>query len=222
MELSIREVSEMLQVSEKTIQRWLTEGTIPHQKVNNQFRFNRAELLEWATAKKIPFSPTLYIEPESAAKSLPQLSDALEAGGIFYKIPGADKEAVLKAISGILRLPNGADREMLFRMLMTREALGSTGIGDGIAIPHVRNPIVLNLARPAVSLCFLEKPINILFTILSSNVRVHLHLLSRLSYVLHDQKFREALAKQAFSQQIVVELRRVEKTLRPPDTSPNP
>ena len=76
--------------------------------------------------------------------------------------------------------------------ILAREALGSTGIGDGIAIPRVRNPIVLHLSRPIVTLCFLERPVDFgaldgqpvttLFTLISPTVRAHLHLLSRLSY----------------------------------------
>ena len=44
-------------------------------------------------------------------------------------------------------------------VLLAREALGSTGIGDGIAMPHVRNPIVLPVDAPIVSLCYLEEAV---------------------------------------------------------------
>ena len=59
-----------------------------------------------------------------------------------------------------MKLPDDVDREFLYQVLLAREALGSTGIGDGIAIPHVRNPIVLHLSRPTVTLCFLEQPVD--------------------------------------------------------------
>ena len=79
-------------------------------------------------------------------------------------------------------------------MILARESLGSTGFGGGIAIPHVRNPIVLHIPRPMITLCFLETPIEFgaidgmpvhtLFTLVSPTVRAHLHLLSRLTYGL--------------------------------------
>ena len=85
-----------------------------------------------------------------------------------------------------MRLPEEVDSEFLYQVLLAREALGSTGMGDGIAIPHVRNPIVLHLSRPMVTLCFLEtpidfgsldgKPVTTLFTLISPTVRAHLHL----------------------------------------------
>src|SRR5213076_3370625 len=49
----------------------------------------------------------------------------------------------------VMPLPAQVDRELLLGMLLAREALQSTGIGDGIAIPHVRNPIVLHVAHPS-------------------------------------------------------------------------
>ena len=50
------------------------------------------------------------------------------------------------------RCPPGQDREFLLDVLEAREALSSTGIGDGIAIPHVRNPILLHVEQPFVAL----------------------------------------------------------------------
>lgn len=50
MRLSVKDVAGLLKVSEKTIYRWIKQETIPCYRVNEQFRFNRSELLEWATA----------------------------------------------------------------------------------------------------------------------------------------------------------------------------
>jgi PTS system nitrogen regulatory IIA component len=47
----------------------------------------------------------------------------------------------------------------LFQVLLARESLGSTALGNGVAVPHVRNPIVLHIQRPMVTLCFLEQAI---------------------------------------------------------------
>ena len=46
MQLSVRDVARMLNVSEKSIYRWIQQGQLPAYKVNEQYRFNRAELLE--------------------------------------------------------------------------------------------------------------------------------------------------------------------------------
>jgi PTS system nitrogen regulatory IIA component len=140
-------------------------------------------------------------------------------GGIHYRVAGTDKASVLSAVVDLMRLPDEVDRKFLLQVLLVRESLGSTGVGDGIAIPHVRNPIVMYIPKPTVTLCFLEhqidfdaidgKPVNTLFTIVSPTVRSHLHLLSRLAFKLRDDEFRSILARQGSRDEILAALRRV-------------
>ena len=156
MQLVVKDVARLFNVSEKTVYRWIDQGILPAYRINDQYRFNRAELLEWATSRRMNVSPDIFAEPESSATPLPSLVEALQAGGIFYRIGGTEKESVLRAVVETLRLPEEVDRGFLLRVLLARETLESTGIGDGIAIPHVRNPVVLHVARPLITLCFLE------------------------------------------------------------------
>jgi nitrogen PTS system EIIA component len=203
MQLSVKDAASILNVSEKTIYRWIKQETIPCYKINEQYRFNRAELLEWATSRRIQVSPDIFAEKYESKQSLPTLAEALKAGGIFYRVEGEDQRSVLENVVGLLNLPEEVDRQFLFQVLLARETLGSTGIGDGIAIPHVRNPVVLHVSKPTVSLIFLEKPIDFnaidskpvdtLFTLISPTVRAHLHLLSRLGIILRDGSVKEAL-----------------------------
>ena len=109
--------------------------------------------------RKINVSPEIFAEPEGGDAPSPNLSEALAAGGIHYRLGGSDKASVLQAVVDVMKLPEEVDRKFLYQVLLAREALGSTGIGDGIAIPHVRNPIVLHVLRPMVTLCFLEHPV---------------------------------------------------------------
>src|SRR5213594_4091160 len=226
MQLGVREVSKLLNVSEKTIYRWVGQGMLPAYRVNEQYRFNRAELLEWATSRKMNVSAAVFDEPESNATPIPGLVEALHAGGIFYRLSGADKEGALRAVVEHLRLPEEVDREFLLRVLLAREALESTGIGDGIAIPHVRNPVVLHVSRPLITLCFLEqavdfgaldgKPVSIVFSLISPTVRAHLRLLSRLSFALQDGGFKAVISRQGSRDAIFAEARRVEAALHSP------
>ncbi len=219
MQLGVKEAARLLSVSEKTVYRWIKEGKLPAYRINELYRFNRAELLEWATARQINVSPEIFDDPADALRvPLPALADALEAGGIHYRVAGTDKASVLKAVVDLMRLPDEVNRQFLFEMILARESLASTGVGDGIAIPHVRNPIVMHIPKPTVALCFLEheidfnaidgQPVNTLFTILSPAVRAHLHLLSRLVYALRDQEFRALLARQATREEILNAVRR--------------
>jgi PTS system nitrogen regulatory IIA component len=223
MKLLVKDAARLLNVSEKTIYRWIKQGSIPAYRLNEQYRFNRAELLEWATSRRISLSPEIFREEEFETASLPHLTEALRAGGIYYRIGGSDKASVLHNVVETMRLPAEVDREFLFEVLLAREALGSTAIGEGIAIPHVRNPVILHLERPMVTVCFLEravdfgaldgKPVNVLFTLISPTVRAHLHLLSRLSYALRDRSFKDAVMQQAARDDLLAAAERCEEAL---------
>ena len=221
MNLTVRDVGALLRVSEKTVYRWVKQGILPAYRVNDQYRFNRAEVLEWATSRKMNVSAALFDEPESSTVRVPDLTEALRAGGIFYRLSGSDKASALRSVVEHLRLPEEVDREFLMRVLLAREQLQSTGVGDGIAIPHVRNPIVLHVSRPLVALCFLErpvdfgaidgKPVGALFSLVSPTVRAHLRLLSRLAFALHDAAFKRAVTQQASPADLLAEAERVDK-----------
>lgn len=230
MQLTVKDTADILDVSEKTIYRWIKQEAIPFYRINEQIRFNRAELLEWATARRIRVSPKIFDEAQPGKLPLPSLSDALRAGGVAYRIGGTDQPSVLRSVVEVLKLPEEVDREFLYQVLLARETLGSTGIGQGIAIPHVRNPVVLHVSRPTVTLCFLENPIdfhaidglpvNTLFTLISPSVRAHLHLIARLGFVLHNPDFKAALQRQASRDELMTGLARAESAI--PGSPPPP
>lgn len=230
MHLNVKDVASLLKVNEKTVYRWLIQGKLPAYKIGSQYRFNRAELLEWVTSKQMNFSPELFQDKESRQTTDSSLESALRRGGIYYRIDGQTKEEVLRnVIINVMKLPDGVDREYLLQMILAREAMASTAIGDGIAIPHVRNPIVLHIDNPVVSLCFLESPVDFkaldgkpvfcLFTLISPTVKCHLSLLSRLAYVLRDRDFRTVLENQAIRDRIYSEIARIESGLSTPSNS---
>lgn len=228
MQLSVTDVAQLLSISEKTVYRWIQQGRLPAYRLGQQFRFNRSELLEWATAQRVPLSPELFAEPE--VEPAPSLTEALRAGGVLYRVSGDDKRAVLRSAVDALRLPDDVDRDVLLAVLIARESLGSTGIGDGIAVPHVRNPIVLHLTKPSVTLCFLDRPVDFdaldgqpvhaLFILTTPTVQTHLHLLSRLAWVLREPEIREALVDQPTRERVFELFAAAEGRLAPAGTAP--
>ncbi|HNX34672.1 MAG TPA: PTS sugar transporter subunit IIA [Kiritimatiellia bacterium] len=224
MQLSVKDAATFLNVSDETIYKWVRQNEIPSHTVNEQIRFNRAELLEWATARNVHVSPDLFNAGEACKSSLPTLAEALKAGGVAYRVGGEDQPSVLRAIVDLLKLPETVDREFLYQILLARESLGSTGVGDGVAIPHVRNPLVLHVSEPVVTLSFLEtpinfhavdgKPVNTLFTLICPTVKIHLHLLSRLGFVLHNPSFKAALKKQVSCDELMSELAAAEAMIQ--------
>jgi PTS system nitrogen regulatory IIA component len=220
MQLGVKDVARLLGVPEKEIYLWIEEGRLPACRINEQYRFNRAELLEWAAAQKLRVSPDFYREVEPG---LPCLWSALAAGGVHPPLAASDKPAALAAAVGLMRLPPEVDRGDLLEMFLAREAHAGSGVGDGIAIPHVRNPLVLPVDAPMVSLCYLDPPVDFgapdripvraLFAVVSTGIRGHLHLLSRLACVLRERSCRELLDRRAGEEQLVAEFRRIEESL---------
>ncbi|MBI5238931.1 MAG: PTS sugar transporter subunit IIA [Elusimicrobia bacterium] len=220
MQLGIKDAARLLDVPENTVYLWIEEGRLPAYRVHSQYRFNRAELLEWATAQRLKVSPDFYREVEPG---LPCLWSALAAGGVHPPLAAAGKAEALTAAVGLMRLPPEVDRAFLLEMFLAREAHSGSGVGEGIAMPHVRNPLVLPVERPMVSLCYLEPPVDfgapdrvpvrVLFAIVSTGIRGHLHLLSRLAGVLREPSCRQLLDRRAGEAELVAGFRRVEEAL---------
>lgn len=219
MELKVRDVAELLDVSEKTVYAWIKEGGMPAYRIDEQFMFNRVEILEWATAHKIAVSSSVFGNDGSASISM-TLSDALTSGGIVYDLQGVTKGEVLTNAVAAMQLPDKVDRDRLLQLLVARESLASTAIGDGIAIPHVRHPLVFHVSAPTITLCFLKNPVDFgaldggpvfcIFMMVSPTVRAHLQLISRLAFVLKNPAMKKIIDTRGSREEIFAQLGRLE------------
>ena len=98
--------------------------------------------------------------------------------------------------------------------------MGSTAVGNGIAIPHARHPVVLPVDKPLLNLCFLAEPVDFgaasgervhtLFVLVSPTVPAHLQMLARVAFLLHNKQFSQALATRTPPGKILLEARRAE------------
>ncbi len=220
MQYSIQDVVKLFNLPEKTVTRWIQDEQIPFHQVRGQYRFNRGELLEWAISKGIHIAHDPFQETSGKNPDYPRLDESLQAGGIFYHIEGTSKPTLLRVVLETMNLPEETDLELLLQMILTREELSSTAVGDGIAIPHVRSPIVLQVPSPMIALCFLKEPIefgaldgqpvHILFMLISPTTRTHLQLLSRLAFALKDPIFRDIIKRQGQPEEILKEAQRIE------------
>ncbi len=220
MQLTVREAASYLRVDEATVRRWILRRGLPVHRMNERLHLNAIELWEWATENGIPVSRTLLEQAQRQPEQVPPLSELLSVGGIHHDVGGRDKASVLREIVQCLPLPAEIDREFLATTLEARVAMGSTGIGDGIAIPHVRNPILLHVTAPFVTLCLLRhpvdfdavdgQPVHALFTVISANVPGHLRILGQLGFVLHDEELRRLLIRRAPRSDVLARVRAVE------------
>jgi PTS system nitrogen regulatory IIA component len=222
MQLTVREAAQHLGVDETTVRRWIAQRALPAHVAHEQSYFNAIELWEWAVENGVPVSRRLLNQARGSPEGVPRLGELLRAGGIFHDVPGTDKAEVLREFVERLPLPPEHDRAFLLSVLEAREAMGSTGIGDGIAIPHVRNPIVLHVEQPFVTLGLLRhaidfgsidgQPVHALFMLVSPTVPGHLAVLARLGFVLRDDTLRGLLRSRAPADEILDRLELVEDT----------
>ena len=213
MKLTVSDVAHILSVSEKTIYRWIKLGKLPAYRIHEQYRFNHSELMEWATAQRINVSQEMLVGPSDDDSTMPRLCDSLRTGGIFYRLAGSTKKQVLQSLVEVINLPDTIDHGLLLQGFLARESLASTGIGHGVAIPHVRGPIVMHVEKPILALGFLEepidfdavdaKPVHILFSLICPTIRAHLQTLSHLSYMLQNPQFMDILQRHGLRDEIL-------------------
>jgi nitrogen PTS system EIIA component len=226
MQLNTVDAATILNVPQSTLLRWINEDNLPAKEVNGRYHFNPSELLEWATAHGVTVRADKFSRSGGNSASL---VEALNAGGIWYNLAGADKPSVLRSVVDSMPIGNAGDRELLLQLFLAREAVGSTAVGDGIAIPHPRQPLILSVNRPLLSICFLAKPIDFgsklsehvhtLLVLVCPTIQSHMRLLARVAYLLNQDSTRSLLKQRAGAEEIVNAARQLERSLTQRETT---
>jgi len=134
-----------------------------------------------------------------------RIASLLRPAGINLHLQSKDRDAILQELVGMIpELEGHADsRQTLLHALREREQLHSTGIGDGIALPHARNALVGLVDKPIIVFgrhptgipygAIDSVPASLFFLLVAPNVTLHLGILARLSRILRDPKLRQGL-----------------------------
>lgn len=134
-----------------------------------------------------------------------RLADILKESSVVSDIKGRTKKDILTELAGQLKVAGLIkDVEPVVKVIMEREALGSTGIGDGVAIPHGKMKgsgnilCVFGRSREGVDFDAADgEPVHIFFLVLApeDSASAHLKVLSRISRILRDPSLRKKLLK---------------------------
>ena len=132
-----------------------------------------------------------------------KITDLIKKDSIALEVEASKKEEIIqKAVDLMSKNGNIINKDEYFKLVMKREAEGSTGIGEEIAIPHGKGD---SISAPGLAAMVIPngvdfksldgKPVKLLFLIAAPNTKdnVHLEVLSRLSTLLMDEKFRKEL-----------------------------
>jgi len=124
-----------------------------------------------------------------------QLSDILSADGIVPSLKVSSKKQALQEVAAIAAKQTGLDARQVFETLLQRERLGSTGLGQGIAIPHGKmagltqlHTVFARLSQPIEFDSVDDQPVDLIFLLLApeSAGADHLKALARISRLLRD------------------------------------
>ena len=136
-----------------------------------------------------------------------RLENILTPGRSLVNVPGGSKKKVLEQIANLIgeQVPD-LDSQVVFESLVAREKLGSTGFGNGIAIPHCRlkgcnSPIsaLLHLNAPVDFDAIDGAPVDLLFVLLvpEAATDAHLELLRQIASMLDRKEVRDRLRSAA-------------------------
>ncbi|MBW2185582.1 MAG: PTS fructose transporter subunit IIA [Desulfuromonadales bacterium C00003068] len=129
--------------------------------------------------------------------------ELLNSESVEAEIKSTTKDNVLAEMTDVLlRSAPGLNRNEVLTVLRERERLGSTGIGEGVAIPHGKlkdiDQLILSFGRSKAGVDFDSmdgKPAHLFFLLLApeDSISIHLKTLARISKLLKDQDVREQL-----------------------------
>lgn len=144
---------------------------------------------------------------------MPNLHDLLAGELIIGDLRARDKEGVIREFAALLRTAGRiGDADELVRVVLDREALGSTGIGDGIAIPHAKSAaladVVVAFGRSGAGVDFHSldgKPAHLFFLLVTPADKPgdHLKTLARISRIMKNPQLRRLLMDTAGPEEIL-------------------
>lgn len=212
MDLKIKDVADLLNVSETTIRRWLKEGKIPAYQINHQYRFSLMEVEDWVMKQKLgkteepaPFNIQRATPKEQSSKCGTKqfsLYRAVHKGSVFHDVPGDTKEEVIRGTMNRMAQKLNFDTDVVTELLLTREQLQPTALNKGLALPHTRE-FLLDAHYDVVTVVYPTKPIpygaldgkpvHTLFFLFACEDRHHLHLLAKIAHLTNQPEILELI-----------------------------
>lgn len=206
--MTTRELADYIKLNEKTILKMAQTGKLPGIKIANQWRFYLSAVdthLQKSTIKSS--NDNFNILTKTIEEDIIPLSRLIEISSMNLDLKSRKRDDVLYELA---QIANKAGltfyAKELFHQLREREDMLSTAVGDGVAIPHPRNPIANLFKKPNIIMARSKKgvdffapdnrKVHIFFMPCATNTISHLRLLRKISKLPHAtnvvQKFMRA------------------------------
>ncbi len=218
MDFTTKDVSVLLTRPEKEIQKLITANEIPFQKINDQFFFNKQQIVEWALIRNIPLNISNH--KNMTEYKIKALNTILDQDSFYYEC-ALNESSYLEQMLKLIPLDANVDKGIIVRLLKNREALMSTAIGNGISLPHPRIPLMVG-RNPLIKFFFPQhpldlksidgKPVHTIVLLISQTIKQHLSLIAHLSFLLSKETFRFALERRLSCQELLDIINDIEST----------
>jgi len=210
----IPQLAKYLHLTEREVQKLAERGDLPGRKIKGDWVFSQEEIHHW-WEQKIGLSDSRQLETvevalakNAAEKELPiSLVDLIPEGGIEIPLAARTKDSVIRSMSA-LAANTGLlwDADKMAEALKKREELHPTALDNGVALLHPRRPIPAILGETFLTLGIAPRGIpfggghgnltDVFFLLCSTDDRIHLRVLARLSRLLAQNGFLDELRAQ--------------------------
>lgn len=199
--LTLKELADYLRVNERTILRMINEGKLQGSKIGGQWRFNSSQIDSLFFPGEVGSNEEVMSEMSATTKHAPlPLNRIINEKQVILDMKADSIESAIRGVAHpsifgmmIMDLPEFQQR------LLDRENLLSTGIGNGIAIPHPRDPepglrrqaiLVYARCNEGVDFGAIDgKPVKHFFLLACQRIETHLHLMASLAKMLKQEDF---------------------------------
>lgn len=225
MDLNLKEVADLLSISENLLLQWIRDGKVPAYQLNQQYRFSRLEIENWLLQQKLEGSSAQDSDATLSSADLRfSLFKALHHGDVLLGAPDTSKEDLINFCMEQMSQRFQLDAGVLTDLFMDRERLMPTGLGEGIAVPHTRD-FLLQAHYDVVMAVFPKnpiefgsldgKPVSTCFFLFASDDRRHLNLLSKIAHFCSQSANRAFLTTQPSKDILLNYVKKWESSLTP-------
>jgi nitrogen PTS system EIIA component len=204
--MTLSEVASYLKIAEKTVSRMITRGEIPCTKVASQWRFMKSMIDDWLISRMnvVPQNDLAKVL-ENPEGLIPFTKITNEELILTNLEPGSKKDILTQLIVPLVNQEIVEDPEDFLRKLIAREKMVTTGIGRGVAIPHLRHPrenpgggprMVVGVCPKGTDYESIDGKLTYLFfLVVSDSEVVHLRVLAKLNQILRESDYVTRLIK---------------------------
>lgn len=210
--MTLSEVASYLKIAEKTVSRMIVRGEIPCTKVASQWRFMKSMIDDWLISRMNVVPQNDLARVLEQPEGLIPLSRLINADFIVELKAGSKRDILSQMVDPLVSAEIVDDKEDFLRKLLAREKMVTTGIGRGIAIPHLRHPrenpgggprMVLGVCRGGTDYEAMDgKPSHLFFLVVSDSEVVHLRVLAKINGLMRDAELVNRLIQAPLEQQL--------------------